>query len=156
MRRYRDGECGAAIIEFAVAASVAFMVLFGIIQCCLALYSYNYVSDAARVATRYASVRGSSCDKLPDCAVTGAQLQTLLRGVSYPGINSNNLTATANWFSASPSQPTTWSSCGTSTACKAPGNAVYVQVTYAFPLNIPFWQNASLNISSASQEVITN
>lgn len=156
MRRERQDESGAAIIEFAVSASVVFMVLFGIIQCCLALYSYNYVSDAARVATRYASVRGASCTGMPDCSITGAQIQTLLRGMTYPGINANNLTASANWYTASASPPTTWTSCGTTTACKVPTNAVRVQVTYAFPLDIPFWNSGTVNISSASQEVISN
>ena len=37
-------ESGATIVEFAVSASVLLLVVFGIIQCSLALYVYNYVS----------------------------------------------------------------------------------------------------------------
>lgn len=147
-------DAGATIVEFAVASSALFMLLFGIIQACLALYTYNYVSDAARVCTRYASVRGSSCSGMPDCNATGAQIQTYLRSIPYPGINSSDLNASAAWYSASATQPTTWTACGTQ--CNAPGNAVAVQVTYAFPLHIPFWANATVDLSSTSQTVIYN
>ncbi|MGA8089648.1 MAG: TadE family protein [Terracidiphilus sp.] len=55
------GEQRSAIVEMAVVRSLLFVVLFGIIELSLAMYTYNYVSDAAREATRYAIVRGSSC-----------------------------------------------------------------------------------------------
>lgn len=147
-------DTGATIVEFAVASSALFMLLFGIIQACLALYTYNYVSDAARVGTRYASVRGSSCSGMPDCNATGDQIQTYLRSIPYPGINSSDLNASAAWYSASSTQPTTWTACAGQ--CNAPGNAVAVQVTYAFPLHIPFWANATVDLSSTSQTVIYN
>jgi Flp pilus assembly protein TadG len=153
-RRHMRGDAGATIVEFAVASSVLFLMLFGIIQCCLALYTYNYVSDAARVGTRYAAVRGSSCSGMPDCGATGTQIQTYLRGIPYPGISASKLTASAAWLRASTTPPTTWTACGSQ--CNAPGNAVQVTVTYAFPLNIPFWKNATVNMSSASQTVISN
>ena len=147
-------DSGSAIVEFAVASTVLFMMLFGIIQACLALYTYNYISDAARVATRYASVRGSSCSGMSDCGATASQIQTYLRGIPYPGIKSSNLTVAATWFSASSAPPTTWTACGSQ--CNAPGNEVQVTVTYAFSLNIPFWKKAAINMSSASQTVIYN
>ena len=52
-------DSGASLVEFTVSAAVLFMALFGIIQCSLGLYAYNYVSDAAREGTRYAMVRGA-------------------------------------------------------------------------------------------------
>ena len=99
-------DAGATVVEFAVASSALFMLLFGIIQACLALYTYNYVSDAARSATRYASVRGSNCSGMTDCNASGAQIQTYLRSIPYPGINSSDLNASATWLSASSTQPT--------------------------------------------------
>jgi Flp pilus assembly protein TadG len=152
----RDISCdsGATIVEFAVSASVILLFLFGIIQCALALYSYNYVGDAARVGTRYASVRGASCTGLTNCGATSAQIQTYLRSIRYPGINANNLTVTTTWLSASSSEPTTWTVCASQ--CNAPENAVRVQVSYAYSLNIPFWKNANINIGSTSQVVISN
>ncbi len=153
-RAFLRRDVGATLVEFAVATSLLFMMLFGIIQCCLALYTYNYVSDAARVATRYSAVRGSSCTGMPDCGITGAQIQTYLRSIPYPGINASNLSASAAWLSASSAPPTTWTACANQ--CNAPGNAVQVTVTYAFSLNIPYWKNATVNMSSTSQMVISN
>jgi Flp pilus assembly protein TadG len=149
-----EGETGATIVEFAVSISVVVMLLFGIIQCSLALFVYNYVCDAARVATRYAIVRGGSCSGMPDCGITSAQIQTFLQGIHYPVVNTSNLTVTTTWLSASTSEPTTWTACATQ--CNTPGNAVQVQVTYAYPFSIPFWKSTTLNIASASQMVISN
>jgi Flp pilus assembly protein TadG len=147
-------ESGTSLVEFAISASVLLIVVFGIIEISFALYSYNYVSDAARVATRYAVVRGSSCTGMPDCGITAAQLQTYVRGMDYPGIISTNLTVNTTWLSASSSQPTTWTAC--SGQCNAPGNAVEIAVTYDFPLFLPFWKSTSLSLSSTSQMVISD
>ena len=57
-RRSRCEE-GATLVEMAlVCAFIVIPMLFGIIEVSLALYSYNFVTDAAREATRYAVVRG--------------------------------------------------------------------------------------------------
>jgi Flp pilus assembly protein TadG len=147
-------ESGTSLVEFAISASLLLMLMFGIIEICFALYTYNYVSDAARVATRYAVVRGSSCTDMPDCDITAAEVQTYVRGIAYPGINPANLTTSTTWLSASSSQPTTWTACAGQ--CNAPGNAVEIQVTYAFPLFVPFWRSSSLSLTSTSQMVISN
>jgi len=145
---------------------VFLMVLFGMIEFCLALYTYNFVSDAARVASRYAAVRGSgSCTisaTFPNCDMgptgsthTSADLQTYVRSIGYPGMNANNLTLTATWLSPTTdaSGNPTWGPC-TSAPCNSDGNAVQVVVDYQFPLNIPFWKNTNLTVSSTSQMVI--
>jgi Flp pilus assembly protein TadG len=147
-------EAGTALVEFAISASVLLMLVFGIIEMSYALYAYNYVSDAARVATRYAVVRGSSCSGMPDCGITATQLQTYVQGIAYPGIKPGSLTATTTWLSASSSQPTTWTVCAGQ--CNSPGNAVEIQMTYAFPLFLPFWKSTSLSLKSTSQMVISN
>jgi hypothetical protein len=74
------------------------MSLFGIFGFCGALYSYNFVSDAAYEATRYALVCGSACSGFTDCNITSAQLQTYVRNLGYPSIIPSNLTAAATWF----------------------------------------------------------
>jgi len=147
-------ESGSAIVEFGVSAAVLLLVVFGIVQCAMALYVYNYVGDAARAGTRYAIVRGGSCTGMPDCDAQQSDIQTYLRGIQYPGINSSNLNVTVTWYSASTSEPTTWTACAGQ--CNAPGNAVQVQVSYAFPLNIPFWKNGAITMQSSSQMVISN
>lgn len=154
----RFSRCeGAALMEFAVSCLVLIPMLFGFIEVCLAFYAYNFVSDAAREATRYAMVRGSkSCSNfaVPNCGITAAQIQTYVRGLQYPGLNAANLTATTKTYRASATTPTTWTSCG-ATPCMNPGNQVQVQVQYNFPIGIPFWKVTTISIGSVSAMVIS-
>jgi Flp pilus assembly protein TadG len=143
MRRLR-GEEGASLVEFAFSCAVLFMTLFGVIGLCGALYSYNFVSDAAHEATRYALVRGSACTFSTNCPVSSAQVQTYVQSLGYPAIIPSNLTAAATWS-------------GTNTPFNAPGNTVSVTVTYTYPLNIPFWPQSGriLRLSSTSHMTIS-
>src|SRR4051812_41540236 len=100
-------EDGSAMVEMGLAAIVAFMFLFGIIETSYLLYSYNYVSNAARDATRYAAIRGpNSCNDanvtpFPDCGLkptkfssttdpTNNPLLAYVEGMGYPGLTANN------------------------------------------------------------------
>ena len=145
---------GSNIVEMAVVSSVLLAMLFGIVEISLALYTYNYVSDAAREGTRYAIVRGSSCSVLTNCNVTAAEVQTYVQNLGYPGMKSANTTVTTTWYSPSTTTPVTWILCGT--PCEAPGNAVKVNVTYSFQLSIPFVPRSTLSLHSTSQMVIAN
>jgi Flp pilus assembly protein TadG len=158
-RRLRDCE-GSAMVEFAVSCLILIPIFFGFIETCLAFYTYNFVSDAAREASRYAMVRGSSsCANLPsppglkDCGfTTSAPLQTYVQGLGYPGLNKNNLVVTVSWLRASTTLPTTWT---TTCICNQPGNQVRVQVRYNFPIGIPFWRVTTISIGSVSSMVIS-
>ncbi|HWB32398.1 MAG TPA: TadE/TadG family type IV pilus assembly protein [Acidobacteriaceae bacterium] len=148
MKRWRDDE-GASLVEFALCCAVLFLSLFGAFGLCGALYTYNYVSDAAREATRYAIVRGSSCSGFTTtasdgCNVNQSQIQAYVRGLGYPVVNPNNLTAAVTWS-------------GSNSPANAPGNVVSVTVTYAYPLYIPFWPQSGsvLHMSSKSQLAIS-
>jgi Flp pilus assembly protein TadG len=142
---------GAALVEMAVSISVFLSVLVGVFFVILALYSYHFVADAAREASRYASVRGSQCStntpSLPDCPIsTSAPLQSWVRGLKYPYAASLNVTVSylKPTVSGSPAT-TTWSACP---ACNAPGNMVKVSVTYGYPLSIPFWKSTTVNMAT--------
>jgi len=140
MKAIRNEE-GSALVEFALSSIVLFMTLFGLMAVCTALYSYLFVSEAAREASRYAIVRGNSCTGLSDCpGITSAQLNTYVKSLSYPGINQGNLSATANF-----------------TPDKNPGSIVSVTVTYNLALNIPFWPKTgrAMQLSSTSQMAIS-
>lgn len=154
-RRFLD-ESGATLVEMAVCSAALFMMLLGILQVSLLLYAYHFVSDAAREGSRYAIVRGSACSvNTPNqttCNATSAQIQSYVRGLGYPF--ASNLSATVTWRQASASAPTTWASCTASTA-NAPGNEVQVVVAYAYPLNIPFWNSTTINLSGTSTMVIS-
>jgi Flp pilus assembly protein TadG len=157
LSRVPEGEIGSIIVEVALASIVLLCMLFGIMEISLALYSYDYISDAAREGSRYAMVRGStSCTNTPNltnCQVTAAQIQTYVQNLGYPGINSANTTVATTWLSASATQPTTWTACAN--VCNAPGNQVQVNVVYAFPLTIPFVSARTLSLTSTSRMVIS-
>ncbi len=156
--QYSLREDGASIVEMALASAVVFGMLFGVIYFSFALYTFHYTSEAAREGSRYAMVRGStSCTNTPNltnCNATNSQIQTYVQDLGYPGIDAaNKMTVTTTWYTASASQPTTWARCSTGT-CNAPGNIVKVQVTYTFPLSIPFYAKKTLNLTSTSQMVV--
>jgi Flp pilus assembly protein TadG len=56
-------ERGSDLVEFSLVAIVVMMVLFGIGDFGYALYAYHFVSGAARDATRWAAVNGSTCNQ---------------------------------------------------------------------------------------------
>lgn len=146
------------IVEAALSCTIVLALLLGICQMSLAMYIYHFTSEAAREATRYAIVRGStSCTNTPNlgnCNATAAEIQTWVQSMGYPGITSSKVSVSASWYSASGSMPTTWSAC-TIGACNAPGNMVAVTVTYPLTFQIPFSSGFSLNLSSSSQMVIS-
>ena len=153
---------GAGILETALVSTIFFAVLIGCFQMLLALYTFHFVSDAAREATRYAIVRGSaSCTNTPqltNCDATADQIQTYVRSLSYPGIKPSNLNVTTTWLAASTTNPsstnsTTWSACAAT--CNAPGNEVKVVVAYPYSFSVPFVPKATLNLTSTSQMVIS-
>jgi Flp pilus assembly protein TadG len=158
MRRWRIAGCeGAALIEFAVSCIILMPIFFGFIETCLAFYTYSFVSDAAREASRYAMVRGSnSCAKVPgmtDCNITTATpLNNYVQSLGYPGLNPSKVAVTVNFYKASTTLPTTWATlCA---GCNQPGNQVQVKVQYAFPLGIPFWNVTTVGIGSVSSMTI--
>jgi Flp pilus assembly protein TadG len=134
-------EGGANLVEFALASTVLFAMVFGILETCLALYNYDYLSQAAREGTRWAMVRGSaSCTNTPglvNCKATANQIQTYVQGLGYPF--SGSLTVNSSWPNGS----------------NSPGNTVQVQVQYTYSLSIPFVRPISIPMSSTSIMVIS-
>jgi hypothetical protein len=132
--------------------------MFGVIQVSLALYSYHFISDVAREATRYAIVRGSTwknaCDSgdgsgyaSAGCTANPADVQKYVQSIEFPGISSSNLTATPTW---------TATFGGTSCSpCNKTGDVVQVQVQYTFPFSVPFLPKRTFTMSSTSEMVIS-
>jgi Flp pilus assembly protein TadG len=177
----RKGEEGGSLVEMALVSAFIFLpTIFAIIEVSFAVYTYNYVSQMARLATRYAVVRGSfSCaiqSNFSDCnlgpgggsnpttADGSTALQNYVRGYVYPGINTSNVTVTATWWTADVTNPgtgafssTAWDLACTDTtagACNPPTSAVKVTVNYSYPLNIPFWKQVTIPMRSTSEMVI--
>jgi Flp pilus assembly protein TadG len=145
------GEQGSALLEMALSAIVLFAIVFGLMEGCLMLYTYHFVSEAAREGTRFAIVRGSSCIDFPaPCpANQSSDIQTYIQNLNLPGIRPAAMTVTTIW-------PTTGTSCTPSvTPCNNPGNLVQVTVNYQFPLVVPFLRSTTVAMSSSSEMVIS-
>lgn len=156
-----EHESGASAVEMALSATIFLCLLFGMFESFVALYSYHYVSYAAREATRYAIVRGSDCSSdsttMTNCNATPAEIQQFVYDLNLPGINVDNLTVATNWYVSNGTSPETWSTtaCTATSGCNAPGNQVRVTVTYNNPLTIPFFNDIPLSLSSTSTMVIS-
>lgn len=159
-------ERGSTMVETAIAASIVFMLMFGVFDFSLAFYTYHYVSDAAREGTRWAIVRGSrSCAQTPnlnDCGATADEIAAYVKGLGYPGIDSADhmdvnvsTGAAANSSTSSGAGTTTWSTTSNDMTYNAPGDIVTVQVVYHFPMSLPFWKQETIDVKSTSSMVIS-
>lgn len=58
MRRFKQARRGASIVEFALVAPLAILILVGLIVSGLGIFRYIEIAALAREASRWASVRG--------------------------------------------------------------------------------------------------
>jgi Flp pilus assembly protein TadG len=171
-----SGGRGSTLVELNIVLTVLLVMMFGIMDFSRALYAYHFASHAAREATRYASVRGSTystaCDPptlASNCyATAGAtgSVSEYVQSIVPPGIYVNaNATgpSTAGYLAVTTTWPGTAGSGLTSTACSTsngktnnPGCAVQVEVQYAYGFSLPFLNKlTAMQISSTSEFVIS-
>jgi Flp pilus assembly protein TadG len=150
-------ERGTALVESMLVLGMLLMMLFGIIEFGRAVYSYHFVAEVAREATRYASVRGTAdrnvlnyCSDLPDCAIdqTGLAGYVNARATGI-GIDTSQLTVAASWPVSATSPPV----CNS--VSNAPGCTVQVGVTYNFRFLLPFVPQTGIRMQSSSAMVIS-
>jgi Flp pilus assembly protein TadG len=147
----RARERGSTMLESAVMISVLLVMLFGVIGFGNALYTYHFVSNTAREATRWASVRGNSCTgglsggcPAADTDVT-AYVQSLSTGI---GLDPTKVTTTTTWVAP----PNNLSICNAQP--NSPGCVVKVQVQYSFQFLFPLLPSG-FTMQSTSQMVIS-
>jgi hypothetical protein len=148
--RGEEGERGSNLVEYGIVLALLLMMLFGLIDFGRALYAYHFVSDAAREGTRYAMVRGSTCNiQLPGCVPPPGypDIQTYLKNVPA-GIDPAQLTVTPRW------NPNSSASCP-GPQIDTPGCVVEVQVSYNFNFMLPFLPRSTVVMQSSSQMVIS-
>ncbi|MEA2259010.1 MAG: hypothetical protein QOJ51_1835 [Acidobacteriaceae bacterium] len=158
--RSANGESGSTLVETALSLMVFLTFIFGTMEVCLAAYTYHFISEAAREATRYAIVRGASystdCSGVSSaiCTATGGNntgdIATFVQNLNFPGIDPNKMTVKSTWLTGA------GAACGITHGCKAPGNQVQVIITYNFPLSVPFVPLNTWTLTSTSQMVISN
>jgi Flp pilus assembly protein TadG len=129
------------------------MLIFGVIDFGRALYSYHFVSHAAREATRFAIVRGANCSGLtggcpaykPD--VQSYVVNTLANGI---GINANSLVVVPSWPGTNYDSVTNCTMNATTGLYDNPGCVVQVQVQYAFNFIFPLMPSQTCTIQNQS------
>lgn len=150
-------ESGSELVEFALASVLLFTLIFGIIDCTHALYADHFVSYAAREATRYAMVRGSTWNGTAcastttvECVAGDSDVSAYIQSIVPPWITANSVTVNSTW----PGITAAGASCGSSTGTD-PGCVVEVTVTYPFSFSLPFLPRSAMTFSSSSAATIT-
>jgi Flp pilus assembly protein TadG len=160
--RHTNSEKGSSIVEFAFIVVVLMMMILGIIDFCRAAYSYHFVSEAAREASRWAAVNGETCAGDGSCngtapmnngPATQTDIQTYVTNLTPPGIDSTKITTTANWCPKGANCPAT---CTTPGPANNPGCTVEVKVSYTFSFIFPLVRTGTLTLSSTSEMIIVH
>lgn len=152
-----NDETGATTLEFAIVLSLLLICVLGIMVCSLALYANHFVTDAAKEATRYAMVRGSSwsssCASYSSfsCEASSANVTSFVNAIAPPGITQSNIKVTTTWPGTDPAGAT----CDTANGSNSPACVVNVQVQYSFNVLLPFVPIGKIVMSGVSSEVIT-
>jgi hypothetical protein len=128
-RRGKSAQRGSAILEFAYTMVIAFVLIFAMIDFARALYSYHFISEAAREGTRFASVRGALCSNSANpCPAQSDDIVAFVKQLVPDGIDPTQVNVIPLW--PANGEPV----CGTN----YPGCPVQVQVTYKFSFIFPF------------------
>jgi Flp pilus assembly protein TadG len=147
----RTGERGDTLVEHAFVIVFLLTVIFSIFDFGRAMYTYHFVSNIAREASRWASVRGATCKGLSDgCPAQDTDVQTFASNIpAGMGLDPAKITATTDWVAPPNNSP----------ACTAnkknPGCVVKVQVQYPYNFFLPFMPSTTMTMTSTSQMVIS-
>ncbi len=150
-------ESGSSLIEFGVSITLLLLIIFGVMDCSRALYAYHFVSNAARDATRYAMVRGSSWNNASctsafsaSCTAGSTDVTNYVKAMTPMGFSANQLLVNTTW----PGTTVKGTDCSATNVNNTPGCVVNVQVSYTFNFVLPFLPKNSLLLSSTSKVVI--
>jgi Flp pilus assembly protein TadG len=134
---FAKGDEGSSLIEMALSYSILFVLLFCIMEMCLAFYSQHMISEAARGGTRYAMVHGASCTTSTgsSCTLTSAQINTYVSGLVWPNIAGGTMSANTTYPNGNENV----------------GSEVQVQVTYTFKVTMPFVPKDTITLTSTSK-----
>lgn len=168
LKRIARDNRGQALIETALSMLVVIGLVFGVIEFCMAVYSYHYLANAAHEAARYAIVRGSSWGNTCDgsgsigsgygssqCTASTSDVAQYVANRGFPGINLTADDVCVEYFFTVPSK--TSQTCTTSSGsniANASGDIVQVTINYPFTFALPGIGNYTYHLASTSQMVI--
>jgi Flp pilus assembly protein TadG len=144
---------GNTLTEFALVIPFLLAAIFGVIEFGRALYAYHFVSEAAREASRWASVRGHNCgNAYPQaCPATESDVEDFVLSIAPPGIDTKPAKLVVNTSWVAP--PGKGNSCNKFP--NNPGCAVRVQITYNFNFILPFLPTSTYPMRSTSEMIIS-
>jgi Flp pilus assembly protein TadG len=147
-----NGEGGSTLVEFAFVFMILVTMVLGITEFSRALYAYHFVSGAARSATRWAAVNGSTCMDDSSCAAPAdpSGVQDYVKELATAA--SIDTSGTGCGGSPCLNTAATWNPGG----CESPGCTVQVKVSYVFNFLVPFIHSSAITLSSTSQMVISH
>src|SRR6266566_3972600 len=111
-RRPFGSRAGQAMLETALCFVLFITIFIAIMEFGMGIFTYNFVSYAAREGSRYASTRGSQCTS-PCTAATSDTVQTMIRK-QVVALDPSQVSVNTTWNSSS----------------NVPGNTVTVNVSY--------------------------
>jgi Flp pilus assembly protein TadG len=144
---------GSALTEFALVIPFLLTGIFGVIEFGRALYTYHFVSNAAREASRWASVRGNGCRVYPDaCPANESDVKDFVTGIAPAGIDrsATKLLVDTTWVT-----PPGKGNNHCNQFPNNPGCAVQVVVTYNFSFVLPFLPSGTFPMKSTSEMIIS-
>ncbi|WP_047491804.1 TadE/TadG family type IV pilus assembly protein [Terriglobus sp. TAA 43] len=151
-------ETGNTLLETALCLSVVLLVILGIMECSLAVYTEHYVESAAASGARYAMVRGGtysgiSCGAATSyyCQAGTSDILNYIKANAAPGIKVSNLSVTASW----PGTAGTSSACDTAQGSNSPGCLVTVTVSYPFTFMLPIPLHKGITLLASRSTIIS-
>ncbi len=156
-------EHGTELPEFAIAASLFFMAMLGVVGFAKAVYCYHFVTWAAQEGARFAIVRGgdfsgSCATSAPPsftmkygCKASNGDVQNYVKSLTTGGILQSGVAATTTWPGTTPDCASACSNCTTTNSA---GCLVKVVVTYTFDFGMPYLPHSNLAITGTSEKVI--
>jgi Flp pilus assembly protein TadG len=132
MKRSRS-QRGAAIVESALVLIFLIMLVLGTFEFGRAVWTYNTIGYAGRMAARYAQVRGT------ETPASDSQIAAVVAD-NVVGLNPELLTVATSW-----------------NPDRERGSTVTVQVNYpfSFALLLPGLSSSGLNLQSRSTAIVT-
>ena len=135
-KRWRTSSAGQTAAEFAMIATVLFLLMFGLMTVGSAVYSYNTISSAAREAVRYASVHSATSAN----PATNDQITKVAKQYAR-GVNLADTDVTISW----PADP--------NPDMKKPD--AQVRIAYTYHLKVPFMRPVALALSSTARMLVS-
>lgn len=167
-KRCRQGESGSVLVETALTLVFFVALMIALIELSMIMYSFHYLSNAAREGSRYAIVRGydwaTACPSGNyltvggGCYTSTADIQSYIQNLGFPGINGSNISVTVGCATTpggafSNAFDTT---CIGATTSNVQAGVVQVSVSYPFSwgLNLPYFNIPTWTLTSTSEMTI--